>query len=86
MVAMTALPIFSNSHLVMVHSTTPINGEIMGEIMAQILIRGVFTSPTVLEELLDKPEGPNQIAYNKQNSSCAVAGPWQYQRKIASVR
>ncbi len=80
MVAMTALPIFSNSHLVMVPSTTPANGEIMGEIMAQMLIRGIFKSPTVLEELLDKPKGLDQIA--EQNSSCAVAGPWQYQREI----
>ncbi len=37
----------------------------MSEIMAQILIRGIFKSPTVLEDLLDKPKGLDQIAETK---------------------
>lgn len=61
-VAMTALPIWYDSHVVMVPSNRPANGEIMGQIMSQVPIRGVFTPPTVLEELLDTPEGLKQIA------------------------
>ena len=61
-VAMTALPIWYDSHVVMVPSNRPANGEIMGQIMSQMPIRGVFTPPTVLEELLDTPEGLKQIA------------------------
>lgn len=34
----------------------------MGQIMAQMPIRGVFTPPTVLEELLDTPKGLEMIA------------------------
>lgn len=62
MVAMTALPIFYNSHVVMVPSQKPANGEMMGQIISQMPIRGVFTPPTVVEELLDTSEGLNQIA------------------------
>ncbi|KAK4693659.1 hypothetical protein P7C71_g3783, partial [Lecanoromycetidae sp. Uapishka_2] len=62
MVAMTALPIFYNSHVVMVPSQKPANGEMMGQIMSQMPIRGVFTPPTVVEELLETPEGLSQIA------------------------
>ena len=61
-VAMTALPIWYDSHVVMVPSNRPANGEIMSQIMSQMPIRGVFTPPTVLEELVDTPEGLEQIA------------------------
>jgi hypothetical protein len=37
----------------------------MGEIMTQMLIRGIFNSPTVLEALVDKPKGLDQIAETK---------------------
>ncbi|KAF6237313.1 hypothetical protein HO173_004782 [Letharia columbiana] len=60
-VAMTALPIWYDSLVVMVPSNRPANGEIMGQIMSQMPIRGVFKTPTVLEELLDTPEGLKQI-------------------------
>ena len=56
-VAMTALPIWYDSLVVMVPSNRPANGEIMGQIMSQMPIRGIFKPPTVFEELLDIPEG-----------------------------
>ena len=34
----------------------------MGQIKSQMKVRGAFTSPTVLEELLDTPDGLQQIA------------------------
>lgn len=61
-VAMTALPIWYDSHVVMVPSNRPANGDTMGQIMSQMLIRGVFTPPTVLEEILDIPGGLEQIS------------------------
>lgn len=58
---MTGLPIWYDSHVVMVPSNRPANGEIMGQIMSQMPIRGIFEPPTVLEELLDISEGLKQI-------------------------
>lgn len=61
-VAMTAIPIWYNSHIIMVPSNRLANGEIVGQIMSQMTVRGIFTPPTVLEELLDTPEGLKRIA------------------------
>ena len=59
---MTALPVFYTSHVVMVPSNRPASGAMMGEIMPQMPICGVFTPLPVLEELLDMPEGLKQIS------------------------
>lgn len=53
---MTALPIWYDSHVVMVPSNRPVNGDIMGQVMSQMPIRGIF------EELLDILRGLEQIA------------------------
>ena len=50
-VAMTALPICYESHVVVVPFNRPANVEIVGQIMSQMPICGIFNPPIVLEEL-----------------------------------
>ena len=57
-VAMTAIPVWYNSHVVMVPSNRPANGETVGQIIFQMTVRGIFTP----QPWLDTLEGLKQIA------------------------
>lgn len=62
---MAALPIYYNTTVVMMPTNRPANGEMLSEIMSQLPIAGMFTPPTVIEELLETRNGYNQLAQTK---------------------